>query len=92
MFPRADICALKLLRISLPFDENLDFAADKTFGNLHGDLVLCSGTLEAAVLLPSGNAWQPEGCVSIMVGGSWRTPRRAALTAVRRTDGQVRDA
>lgn len=50
-----------------------------------GDMVLCNGALEAAVLLPHGNAWQPEGCVSIMVGGSWRTPRRAALTAVRRS-------
>ncbi len=51
----------------------------------NGDEVLnAHGQLETATVLPYGNAWQPEGCVSLMIGGSWYTPRRDKLTAVRR--------
>ena len=50
-----------------------------------GDLVLnYHGEVEPATVMPQGNAWQLEGCVSIMIGGSWFTPRKDKLTAVRR--------
>ena len=50
-----------------------------------GDLVLgFRGELDKATVLPQGSAWQPEGCVSLMIGGTWYTPRRDKLTAVRR--------
>lgn len=42
------------------------------------------GQLEEATVMPQGNAWCPEGCVSVMLGGSWYTPRKDKLTAVRR--------
>ena len=40
----------KLFRVRLAFDENLDFAADKRFGNLHGDFVLRGHGQFAALL------------------------------------------
>jgi hypothetical protein len=49
-----------------------------------GDEVLCNGRLDKATVLPHGSVWQQEGRLSLMVGGTWYTPRRDALTAVRR--------
>ncbi len=50
-----------------------------------GDLVLgYRGELDVATVLPQGHAWCPEGHVSICIGGTWHTPRKDRLTAVRR--------
>jgi len=58
-----------------------------------GDLVLTyQGELEAATVMPQGNAWQPEGCVSVMIGGSWYTPRKDRLTAFRRPSAEGTEA
>ena len=52
-----------------------------------GDEVLCNGRMGTATVLPQGSCWQPEGCVSLMIDGTWHTPRRDRLTAVRRNTG-----
>lgn len=49
-----------------------------------GDEVLCNGRMDTATVLPHGSAWQEEGRVSLLIGGTWYSPRRDALTAVRR--------
>lgn len=49
-----------------------------------GDQVLLHGVLGTVTLLPHGNYWQPEGCVSLAVDGTWIVPLRHHLTAVRR--------
>ena len=49
-----------------------------------GDEVLCNGRMGIATVLPQGSCWQPEGCVSLTIDGTWHTPRRERLTAVRR--------
>jgi len=49
-----------------------------------GDEVLHHGRLGTAAVMPHGNAWQPEGCASLVVDGTWIVPRRDHLTAVRR--------
>jgi hypothetical protein len=50
-----------------------------------GDLVLgFRGELGVATTAPHGNAWVPEGRVSLVIDGVWYTPRKDRLTAVRR--------
>ena len=52
-----------------------------------GDLVLgFRGRLDTATVMPAGHAWCPEGRVSVVIGGTWYTPRKDWLTAVRRYD------
>ena len=50
VFPGTDIRALQLFRVRFAFDEHLDFATDKGFGNLHGNLVLRGHRQFAALL------------------------------------------